>query len=72
MFNFIIDMIKSKILHVLLIPASLNTVSFFALLFDSLKDGELSASELHQLITAASGVELFVLIIVMLILKCKK
>lgn len=71
MLNFLISIVKSKVSRIFAVPVVLNSISFFGILFDSLQDGVLTTSEIKQLITAASGAELVILVLLMYFMKHK-
>ncbi len=66
------QLLKDKPNHAIFVPAILCCVTFITNLVVSLKDGVISATEYHQLLSMADGFEAAILFIVMLVLKDKK
>lgn len=62
---------KNNVSKVVAIPAFVSSVQFLILLVQAASDGVIDDNELHQLMTAGSGINLIVLLLVYAILKLK-
>lgn len=66
------DLIKKNPFAALFLPTGLGGLTFFGNLFIALSDGNLDGYELHQLLSSASGLETFLLVIIMVALRNDK
>lgn len=64
--------LENKLLSVLSISSLISLFIFLANLIAALRDGILSDSEVHTLMSGASGLQLLILGAVMVVLKIKK
>ena len=67
----LLDTLKKHVGKSLLIPTIISAANFLGLFLASISDGDIDDVELHNLISAGSGIELFVLVIAMAILKLR-
>lgn len=65
------ELLKKYHLGFLAVVISMLSVTFVVNLFLALSDGMIDANEYHNLSASANGVELFILLIVMAVLKKK-
>jgi hypothetical protein len=69
MFSKLLEIIRVHILKFLALPTLLGMLSFFGNLAVALSDGKLDGMEFHQLFSSANGIETFILMIIMVVLK---
>lgn len=70
--EWLISLIKNNT-HIALLPAAVcNLLTFGAHLAAALADGKIDSAELQGLLSSASGIELVILLVVMIVLKQKK
>lgn len=70
--DFIKSLIKKHPFFSLIFPTSLGGLSFFSHILSALSDGIIDSSEFHQLLTGASGLQMFLLMIIMAALRHDK
>lgn len=69
--DYILNWLANNLTKVIGVPVVVNSMSFLALLFQSLSDGVIDETELHNLLTAGSGIDLIVLVFVMAVMKVR-
>lgn len=70
--EFIKSLIKKYPFLSLVIPTSLGGLSFLSNVLSALTDGIIDTAEFHQLLTGASGLQMFLLVLIMSALKHDK
>lgn len=63
------NFIKNNPLHALVVPTSLGTFSFFTDLLGIFSAGNVSVSQLQELIGSTNGIEFFLLVLVMYLMR---
>lgn len=70
--NDLFNWLQSNVHKAVGVPALISTVQFLAMLMQYASDGVIDETELHQLLTTGSAINLAILIVVYAFLKARK